>query len=227
MPDVKPHRLTLPVLSAIAGFVDTAGFLALFGVFTAHVTGNLVVAGATVARERTDHFAIRLAVTPVFMVAVAVSVLVVRRLRARGRAALPVMLAIQLAALVVFMLLGVGLAERIEADAWALFAVGATGVFAMGLQNGAARILIGGAPTTIMTGNVTQLTIDLVDTVAPAGDDAHRREARARLASTAWLVLGFVAGAAAGAVLVRAVGLWCIGVPAAALAGLIAAEATL
>lgn len=37
------------LLSLNAGYVDTAGFLALQGLFTAHVTGNFVTLGATVA----------------------------------------------------------------------------------------------------------------------------------------------------------------------------------
>src|SRR3954454_19234716 len=37
------------LLSLNAGYVDTAGFLALQGLFTAHVTGNFVTFGAAVA----------------------------------------------------------------------------------------------------------------------------------------------------------------------------------
>src|SRR5215475_9506323 len=37
------------LLSFNGGYVDTAGFLALHGLFTAHVTGNFVTLGATVA----------------------------------------------------------------------------------------------------------------------------------------------------------------------------------
>ncbi len=38
---------SLPVmLSANGGYVDTAGFLALHGLFTTHVTGNFVTLGA-------------------------------------------------------------------------------------------------------------------------------------------------------------------------------------
>src|ERR1700733_15899285 len=41
-------RVTLPLLLSLnAGFVDTAGFLALQGLFTAHVTGNFVTLGAS------------------------------------------------------------------------------------------------------------------------------------------------------------------------------------
>ena len=40
-------KLTVPAcMSVNAGYVDTAGFLALQGLFTAHVTGNFVTLGA-------------------------------------------------------------------------------------------------------------------------------------------------------------------------------------
>ncbi|TLY70750.1 MAG: DUF1275 domain-containing protein, partial [Gammaproteobacteria bacterium] len=40
-------QLGLPrILSVNAGFMDTAAYLALKGLFTAHVTGNFVTLGA-------------------------------------------------------------------------------------------------------------------------------------------------------------------------------------
>jgi len=54
-------RNALPVLLSVnAGYVDTAGFLALHGLFTAHVTGNFVTLGAALvmplAGKLTDRF---------------------------------------------------------------------------------------------------------------------------------------------------------------------------
>jgi uncharacterized membrane protein YoaK (UPF0700 family) len=45
---MKPPSISaIPVLlSVTAGYVDTAGYLALQGLFTAHVTGNFVTLAA-------------------------------------------------------------------------------------------------------------------------------------------------------------------------------------
>jgi uncharacterized membrane protein YoaK (UPF0700 family) len=49
MADTENHLLLPLALSLTAGYVDTAGFLALQGLFTAHVTGNFVTLGASLA----------------------------------------------------------------------------------------------------------------------------------------------------------------------------------
>ena len=47
----SPSERWLPtLLSVIAGMVDVIGFLSL-GIFTAHVTGNIVVIGALIVRH--------------------------------------------------------------------------------------------------------------------------------------------------------------------------------
>ena len=58
-----------PLLSVIAGMVDLIGFFTL-GSFTAHVTGNLVVAAAAAVHGGPWNLAQALAI-PVFMLAVA------------------------------------------------------------------------------------------------------------------------------------------------------------
>jgi uncharacterized membrane protein YoaK (UPF0700 family) len=221
---VPPSTARAVVLGAVAGYVDTAGFLALLQIFTAHVTGNLVLAGAAIANERTDNVMVRLALLPVFGLAVVLAVVVDRRARARGRASLLPLLVVETAWLAAFTVLGKALEDRLLTESWALFVVGAAGVAAMGVQNALARLAIAGPPTTVMTGNVTQLAIDLVDTLAPTGDVAHREQARGRLGQHGGLIAGFVVGAAAGALLVEKVGLACIVVPTVITALLAAIE---
>lgn len=48
---MKPNLPSL--LTFNGGYVDTAGFLALQGLFTAHVTGNFVTLGATLVAGST------------------------------------------------------------------------------------------------------------------------------------------------------------------------------
>ena len=60
-----------PLLSVIAGMVDLTGFFTLGHIFTAHVTGNLVVAAAAVVHGGPFNLAQALAI-PVFMLALAV-----------------------------------------------------------------------------------------------------------------------------------------------------------
>lgn len=49
MPPAPRPQLFGGNLAFIAGFIDTVGFIALFGLFTAHVTGNFVLIGATLS----------------------------------------------------------------------------------------------------------------------------------------------------------------------------------
>ena len=93
---------------------------------------------------------------------------------------------------------------------------GMLAVFAMGLQNAYMRITLGTLPpTTIMTGNVTQATIDalaIVSTSAPAPD----RDAAARRFARMWpAIAAFTIGAALGAFGFIVAGLLCLVVPAA------------
>ena len=82
-----------PVLSVIAGMVDVIGFLSL-GLFTAHVTGNLVVIAAQLLRGGPPHLAQILAV-PVFMMAVAAAWLIAKALDRQGPALLHPLLLFQ------------------------------------------------------------------------------------------------------------------------------------
>lgn len=180
-------------LGYLAGYVDTLGFIGLFGLFTAHVTGNFVLIGRGLVRPAPD-IAIKLLVFPVFIGFVALTRMLVLRWQRDGGPALRRCLLLQLALLLAGAGLG-WLASPVERpDAPLTLATGMACAAAMAVQNAYGKLLLGReAATTVMTGNVTQLVIELVDAVR--GDIA----ARARAAGLLWPALAFAAGAVNGA----------------------------
>jgi uncharacterized membrane protein YoaK (UPF0700 family) len=69
----SPHEALLPLgLACVAGYVDTVGFVALFGVFTAHVTGNFVLIGSELTHA-SGNVMLKLLVFPAFVAGVALA----------------------------------------------------------------------------------------------------------------------------------------------------------
>jgi uncharacterized membrane protein YoaK (UPF0700 family) len=213
-------------LSGVAGYVDTAGFLALFGLYTAHVTGDLVTTGAAIVEPRAPGLAVRVAMIPVFVLTVAATTLAVRSLRSRKIAPLAPLLGVMTLALAAFGLAGASLRLG-PFNASSLLVVGGLGVAAMGIQNTLMRDMLSGlCPTTFMTGNITQLAMDLVEVVVPAGAPgpeqraSQRAEALRRLRRFGAPLAGFVVGTCLGAYLTAVYGLGAVVLPAAVTGGL-------
>src|SRR5258708_17357482 len=89
-------------LSFVAGFVDTFGFIALFGLFTAHVTGNFVLIGAAIVSPGPGVVA-KLLALPVFMAVVALICLIVRAPEAVSPSPIIPLLALQWVLLAAFL----------------------------------------------------------------------------------------------------------------------------
>ena len=197
-----------------AGFVDTVGFVGLFGLFTAHVTGNFVLIGASLVQQRPGVIA-KLLALPVFVLVVAATRLWVRRRERQGKPVANILLLVQILLLGGFLLAGLKAAPIVDADAvWAI-AAGLLGVATMGTQNAAARLAFPSLPpTTVMTGNVTQAVIDAVDLLTGTGQSGP---IRARFAKMAPAVLAFAAGAILGALGIAYIGFLCLLCPIAAL----------
>ncbi|HCU74168.1 MAG TPA: DUF1275 domain-containing protein, partial [Acinetobacter baumannii] len=66
------------LLTMVGGAIDTIGFIALFGFFTAHVTGNLVLAGAAWVKGGSGLW-IKLAAIPLFILTVVITKLLIDR----------------------------------------------------------------------------------------------------------------------------------------------------
>ena len=185
----------LPIgLAFVAGYVDTVGFVTLFGLFTAHVTGNFVLIGATLARS-SDNVTLKLVIFPAFVVAVAVTRFVVLWMERHGRQSLRPLLLLQLLLMLGFAWLGWRTAPDMGSDAAPVLWAGILGGAAMGVQNAAARLLLpAAAPSTVMTGNVTQLAIDCVDLALRKGDEATGRRAKRYLSSIVSFTIGAMGG---------------------------------
>src|ERR1700689_1952867 len=150
-------RSALPlVLSFNAGFVDTAGFLALQGLFTAHVTGNFVTLGASLALGTSGAIA-KLLALPVFCIVVIATQLLSTWLSGRRRPALDTLLVVQVLLLVIGAALAIEFGPFRDADSWRAVLTGMVLVGAMATQNAFHRTHLGSAPpSTIVTGTTTQ-----------------------------------------------------------------------
>src|ERR1700721_1870726 len=157
-------RPTLPLLLSLnAGFVDTAGFLALQGLFTAHVTGNFVTLGASLVLGTSGAVA-KLLALPVFCIVVIVIRLLSSALLRRELPALRIILSLKVVLLIAGAILAIHLGPFKNGDAWQAVVTGMVLVAAMAIQNAAHRIHLGSAPpSTLMTGTTTQIMIDLAD----------------------------------------------------------------
>jgi uncharacterized membrane protein YoaK (UPF0700 family) len=185
------------LLSFVAAFVDTCGFVGLFQLFTAHVTGNFVLMGAALVNRRGDVLA-KLVAFPVFILAVALTVVVADVLRRRGRSRVGTLLWAEAMLLAAAALLPFLVGSPQEADDVRTLVIGMTMVLAMGLQNAQMRLdLAALPPTTVMTGNVTQVTVDVM--ALWREDGAQREIARDRLRRMAGPIVAFLIGAASGA----------------------------
>jgi len=200
------------LLAFNGGFVDTAGFLGLQGLFTAHVTGNFVTLGAALI-EGSHGIVGKLLALPEFILVVAFARLAGNAMRQRGAPVLPVLLTVQVLLLAAFFALAVVFGPFANADSPAALLTGFAGIAAMAIQNAVHRVhLADQPPSTLMTGSTTQATIDLVDLIIgrAAPNDAATRLRLRRLSSS---ILYFAVGCAVSALLYWKVGFWCLAVP--------------
>jgi uncharacterized membrane protein YoaK (UPF0700 family) len=189
----SPIEKWLPtLLSVIAGMVDLTGFLSLGNLFTAHITGNLVVIGALVVRRGRINPPQILAI-PVFILAVGATWLLARASGRRGTDLRRVLLLIQFLLLTSLLIFSV--ITRPSADPHGLMAGVAAmiAVSAMACQFALLRLTLPVAPSTaVMTGNLTNSVLSLLDVVS--GAQSLKGGDRQRLIHSLHLLLGFLGG---------------------------------
>ena len=172
---------TVPLLLGVnGGFVDTAGVLALQGLFTAHVTGNFVTLGAAVVFG-TSGTAAKILALPTFCAVILLARLASHGLVVRGIAVLRTLLTLKVALLAAAGALAIRYGPFSNGDSGLALTTGLTLVSAMAIQNAAHRIHLGSAPpSTVMTGTTTQMMLDVADLLRHPEAD-KKDAARARL----------------------------------------------
>lgn len=192
-----------------AGYADTSGFLALKGLFTAHVTGNFVTLGSSLVFGTSGALAKTLAL-PMFCIAVFLSRLLTYRLERFGHHPFRSLLRLEVLLLTLCAALAVWLGPFDDPDAGPGLAVGLLLVSAMAIQNAAHRVYLTHAPpSTIMTGTTTQLMLDLADLARGSGREIAMVTRTTRVKRLTASIVVFAAGCALAALLYARVSEWC------------------
>ncbi|OLP45750.1 DUF1275 family protein [Rhizobium oryziradicis] len=206
----KPHLAV--VLSLNAGYVDTMGFLALAGLFTAHVTGNFVTLGAASVFGSSGGLA-KLLALPVFCIIVLLTGLLMLRLKQGREEKIRLLLVIQLLFLIAAAVMAVLHGPLQRSDQYTEVTIGMTLVIAMAIQNGLHRIHLGKLPpTTLMTGTTTQIMLDAAELLNGSAG-SHRPAIIGRMKRMIANLAAFAIGCAGAAIAITVLGMWCFVIP--------------
>ena len=233
--------LSTLLLAWVAGFVDAVGFLALYHLFTAHMSGNSVWFGASFGLAEWRPALHHLFPIPLFVAGVAAGTVALELARRRRlRAPFAPALLVEVGLLAVYMLIGSAYVVEgsVQTPAvWAFYLLAALPAVAMGLQNATLSHIAGQTlHTTYVTGVLQSLAEDGVRYLfwmrersravgcrqALRGSSAHPALRAAAAAALLWLA--YIAGAVSGGFAKHRWELHALALPIAVLAFVIAAH---
>jgi len=208
--------LSRSLLALVAGFCDTATFIHMGGVFSAHVTGNFVLFAAALAQGVQGDDYLKIVTFPVFIFGVAVAILIAGRNASPLRKVKRILLMMTLLLLVAAMLALTGNQElpgvQLGSDDVLITMLVVT---AMAMQNSIHRF-IKGPMTTVMTGTVMNTTARFVSRHV-LQNDADPQQAPATQVKPLMMIAAFVLGCVIAGFLTVKFGLASIIVPAGLL----------
>jgi len=185
-----------PLLALIAGMSDVIGYLS-FKVFTAHITGNIVIIVASMVRGGPPNVGEVLAV-PVFMIAIACVWGIAKVFGGRGKALARLLLFLQLGLFALVLLISAVYNPEANPQGVLAIVTPLIAVSAIASQYALLRLTIPGAPSTaVMTGNTTSLILSLLDSISRG--EPLTKGPREQLKRTGGALGGFIAGCLAGA----------------------------
>lgn len=195
------------LLSLIAGYADTVTFTAAGNLFSAHVTGNFVVFVYNLFTRPDSESWLKLLSFPFFITAVIVSCQLFSSLKNSRKALLGEGILLLSCGLIAWYCQSTS-----TGGSMSLLLISMIIVFAMGMQNALGKLFSKEtvAPTTVMTGNVTQIVMDIA---RYAADKNERLPKRTAIKKQAIVIGGFLLGCIAGGGLSIYWGLAAIALP--------------
>jgi uncharacterized membrane protein YoaK (UPF0700 family) len=202
-------------LALVGGYVDAVGYVMLRGLFPNHVTGNLPIAAAHGGLQILP----ALLMVPLWLAAVVAVAGVAGQVRRRDPSrVLATVLALEAALLGGFLLLGVSLVPHPDSSTVVTQTiVTGAGVLAMAAQSVVSRLAGYAYPTTMVTGTLTLLGMDVAQMrVGPQSDD-DRSHLRGQVQALGRAVVAFAAGAGLGGLAVHRLHFWALPLPLGAV----------
>ncbi len=196
------------LLIFVGGGIDTIGFISLFGFFTNHVTGNLVMAGAGLVSKDDPGLWIKICAVPLFILTVVVTKFFIDRM-SKTRTKNEIIYRLFLAEaffLSLFMVIGISFTPFERAGTIHVGITSAFGLIALAIRNTSGKTLIEHLnPGTVMTGTTTVFGINITNYL-----QNRSKENWKKLESTMISVFTFIFGALMGALLYHLLAFWSI-----------------
>lgn len=218
-------------LSLVAGYCDACGFVNL-ELMTAHVTGNMVLMGVSIAnkdeKEMFQKIILKATAIPVFCTVILIVYSLAPYISEHRRFLLFTQLTCLIISAMFAVLLGpfLGPDAKNALDSYGGFGAGMFMVAALAVQNSYQRFHLTGLPmTTFVTGNTNQIMHDLVDLFrkrpSRGGTVQERAPLWARTQKNVMCVGAFFIGTIAASLMTRFCGMWAFLPPGMLIAALI------
>ena len=199
------------MLTMIAGFCDTLTFVAADTIFSAHVTGNFIVFAYQIVKGSDLNAWIKLFSFPVFIAAVMIGGWMASKSKYKYKLSLWEGIILISSGLIAYIL------NTLEIfTSGSVYFVAMLIVFAMGLQNTFGKRFSKETfgPTTMMTGNVTQASLDIQTLILNKFKDSATLLNLKKQLTT---IIGFLIGCCLGALSGKNIGLVSVVVPGVAI----------
>jgi uncharacterized membrane protein YoaK (UPF0700 family) len=194
--NIKLSYLLAFFMSAIAGFIDTFTFIALDRLFTAHITGNIIIAIAFLLSD-VEGVLSKMVAIPVFMILAAMVAFIIET-HGINKKTLSFWILIEIVLIIVFFVFGIILLPDIKVTSYTYLFLCMLPVAAMAIHNTVLKTYMCKIPPcTVMTGNLTKLVIDTVVYVMNFSDNKHDNQKTAFVNIKRFfnVLLGFSLGA--------------------------------